>query len=62
MVVFCKILADKFQCVFVFYRIIVFHQVVDRTVVYMITQFQLGFHLVAIRNGYIIHLVAETYD
>ena len=28
----------------------------------MVAQFQLGFHLVTVCNGYIIHLVAETDD
>ena len=38
----------------------IFHQLTDRTVIYVIAHANLGLHLVAIGNGYVIHLVAEA--
>ena len=38
----------------------IFHQLTDRTVIYVIAHANLSLHLVAIGNGHVIHLVAEA--
>ena len=63
-IMFVEFEVGVYECLHFFVRsfLVIFHQVVHRTIVYVVTQALFGFHFIAVGYGYIVHLVAKAED
>ena len=62
MVIQAEIFVHQRFDILVFHLAVVFHQLADRTVVYVVSHALFGFYFVAVGHGHVVHLVAEADD